>query len=136
MKRPSCAAISSPLMARRPKKAILASPHVSQSSNRKGNAMTVTRRELIRTASCGCVALSLLDILRPALTLTQKVEGAVAADQMVVLPAGAVHLSGYLEHYIQLSLRSWSKGVVPYKALAAFFRSGRPKFVFAGQTME
>jgi DUF1680 family protein len=98
--------------------------------------MPVTRRELIQTAGCGCVALSLLNVFRTALAQTPVAKSAGVADQMAVLPAGAIHLDGYLENYIQLSLRRWSKGVVPYRALAAFFSSGRPRVDAEGRSVE
>src|SRR5258706_12713354 len=58
------------------------------------------------------------------------------SDRMAVLPPGGVHLEGFLERYIQLSIRNWSKGVVPYRALADFFSRGRPRVEFWGKTVE
>jgi DUF1680 family protein len=49
-------------------------------------------------------------------------------DQQYPLPPIAVKLSGFLEHDIQKSIEHWNKGVVPYAAMADFFRNGRPQF--------
>src|SRR4051812_48404794 len=90
--------------------------------------MTVSRRDVIKGAGCGCAALSLLDVLGQV-ALATPADGTYlpVADQLKILPPGAVRLDGYLERYIRLSLDKWSKGVLPYGALAGFFRSGRPK---------
>lgn len=55
---------------------------------------------------------------------------------MAILPPGAIDMHGYLERYLNLSLRHWSKGVVPYKSLAGFFVHGRPNVVEDGKTVE
>jgi hypothetical protein len=57
-------------------------------------------------------------------------------DRFRVLPAQAVRLSGFLNRYIELSIAHWSKGVVPYAALADFFRHGRPRLVADGRSEE
>lgn len=55
---------------------------------------------------------------------------------MFVLSSGDVNLQGYLERYIKRSIEAWNKGVVPYRALAGFFRTGRPKILEDGQSVE
>ncbi|MCK3683465.1 beta-L-arabinofuranosidase domain-containing protein [Maribellus sp. YY47] len=49
-------------------------------------------------------------------------------DKFSVLPSGAVQLDGYLDGYIQKSIKNWNKGVVPYASFVDFFRNGRPQF--------
>lgn len=61
---------------------------------------------------------------------------ATIADRLGVLPPHAVQLEGYLERYIRLSIAKWSKGVVPYEALAAFFHTGRPTVTRDGREVE
>lgn len=72
------------------------------------------------------------------MTHTAKISAALlkSEDRQKVLPAGAVQLRGYLDRYIRTSINAWSKGVVPYKALAEFFRSGRPWVKSDGQAAE
>jgi DUF1680 family protein len=52
----------------------------------------------------------------------------IIQDQLTPLPANSIHLSGYLEDYIQHSIAHWNKGVVPYAALVEKFRTGRSFF--------
>lgn len=47
-------------------------------------------------------------------------------DQFWILPPHSIQLRGYLDQHLQLTIARWSKGVVPYRALADFFRTGRP----------
>lgn len=49
-------------------------------------------------------------------------------DQFTPLAPNSVYFNGYLEEYIQNSIVHWNKGVVPYRALAEKFRSGRSFF--------
>ena len=49
-------------------------------------------------------------------------------DRFTPLAPNSVYFSGYLEEYIQNSIIHWNKGVVPYRALAEKFRSGRSFF--------
>ena len=49
-------------------------------------------------------------------------------DDFTPLPAGSIHLTGFLEDYIQNSISHWNKGVVPYAALVEKFRTGRSFF--------
>lgn len=53
---------------------------------------------------------------------------AASEDLLTPLPAGSVHFKGYLEDYIQTSIKHWSKGVVPYAAFVQMFRTGRGNF--------
>ena len=94
----------------------------------------ISRRQLLLHAGCGCLALPLLEWRRataaPATTNPEHI------DVMGVLPSGAVKLEGYLERYIELSIRYWAKGIVPYKALANFFKDGRPTVMEGGSRKE
>jgi uncharacterized protein len=96
--------------------------------------MALTRREIIKQAGRGCVALSLLDSLQGLALATA--DSTHHMDQMMTLPPGAIRLNGYLENYIESSIQNWSKGVVPYRALAGFFRVGRPKVTLEGRSVE
>ncbi len=49
-------------------------------------------------------------------------------DKHDPLPPHSVHLEGYLDDYIQLSINSWNKGDLPYAHFVEFFRNGRPQF--------
>ncbi len=98
--------------------------------------MSLTRRELIKTASCGCLTLPLFGILPRGIAQATVADAHVHSDVLSALPAGSIHLEGYLERYIERSMQHWSKGVVPYKALAKFFQSGRPKIDVEGRTVE
>jgi len=49
-------------------------------------------------------------------------------DRFTPLAPNSVYFNGYLEEYIQNSIVHWNKGVVPYRALAEKFRSGRSFF--------
>jgi uncharacterized protein len=98
--------------------------------------MTLTRREVIKSAGCSCLALPLLGLLPPQTVGAATTTAQLPMDMMRVLPAGSIHLAGYLEHYINQSLQHWSKGVVPYRALASFFRSGRPTVEVEGRAVE
>ncbi len=49
-------------------------------------------------------------------------------DKHTPLAPHSVHLDGYLDDYIQLSIESWNKGDLPYDAFVDFFRNGRPQF--------
>jgi len=99
--------------------------------------MQISRRQVLKSASCGCVALPLLveafgrDVVQAAHAPSHTI-----GDQLAVLPPGALKLEGYLERYIQLSIKKWSKGVVPYKALTGFFRTGRPNVCWEGRSFE
>lgn len=97
----------------------------------------LSRRSLLKSAGCSCAALSLFEVFPgyPAHAATQAAEQAIG-DRLTVLAPGAVHLQGYLERYIQLSIEKWSKGVVPYGALAGFFRKGRPSVEWQGRSFE
>jgi DUF1680 family protein len=96
----------------------------------------LTRREALKSAACGCAALCLGDMPMSGLART-AIPGAVARhDSFVVLPPQAVQLNGYLDRYIKLSINSWIKGVLPYKALADFFRHGRPQIEWEGKQVE
>lgn len=97
--------------------------------------MTVSRRDLLKTTGCGCATLTLFDIFS-GYAVAAAAGGVKPRTGMQVLPAGAVKLEGYLERYIQLSIDGWSKGVVPYAALADFYRSGRPKVTYEGRKFE
>jgi DUF1680 family protein len=44
------------------------------------------------------------------------------------LPANAIHLSGFLEGYIQNSLTHWNEGIAPYAGFVNTFRNGRTYF--------
>ncbi len=98
--------------------------------------MTISRRDVLKTAGCGCAALSLLDAFPGHLALAAQDGGSSVIDRLSVLPPRAVKFEGYFERYLQLSMARWNKGVVPYPALAAFFRTGRPTFTFEGREME
>lgn len=52
----------------------------------------------------------------------------VQKEPMFPLQPNSIHLSGYLEDYIQLSIEKWNKGGIPYNEFANFFREGRPQF--------
>jgi DUF1680 family protein len=54
--------------------------------------------------------------------------GVKVEDLQYPLSPGSVRLSGFLENDIQKSIKHWNKGVVPYAAMADFFRNGRPQF--------
>src|SRR5215469_14228423 len=98
--------------------------------------MTVSRRDVLKSAGCAC-GLSVFD-LYPESTAAAAAQPAhlAATDQLTALPPQAVQLHGYLDHYIRLSIEKWSKGVVPYKALASFFSEGRPKVTDDGREVE
>lgn len=49
-------------------------------------------------------------------------------DTFMPLPAGAVHLHGYLENDLENSLAHWNMGVVPYGGFVDIFRKGRSFF--------
>jgi DUF1680 family protein len=55
---------------------------------------------------------------------------------MTVLEPGSVKLDGYLGRYIERSITAWTKGLVPYRALAQFFRTGRPRAEFQEEMVE
>lgn len=97
----------------------------------------LSRRKLLKSAGCSCIGLSLLDVFRQHVAAAPAGSGGLkVSDRLAVLAPRAVKLEGYFERYIQLSIDKWSKGVVPYRALAAFFRDGRPKFEFNGRQIE
>ncbi len=95
--------------------------------------MGVSRREILRRAGCSCVALPLFDVLRAPVALAAGRGELAVVDRLAALPPGAVRLEGHLERYIRLSVKNWNKGVVPYQALAEFFRSGRPTVLWEGR---
>jgi DUF1680 family protein len=99
--------------------------------------MTISRRDVLKGVGCGCAALSLLDVF-DGRALARAVESArlAVSDQLFVLPPQAVQLDGYLQRYIQRSLDKWNNGVVPYSALANFFRAGRPTRIRDGRVKE
>lgn len=96
--------------------------------------MYMSRRQLLLHAGCGCLAWHLIEF--PTLARGAESGRHAVGDQLTFLPARAVQLEGYLHYYIELSLQHWSKGVVPYRALAAFFRTGRPTILEDGKRME
>lgn len=113
--------------------------------------MSASRRDFMCHGACACLSLTLTGLFRAAAArapdstwdtphtepnLTGAGEPRPTPDKLEFLPAGAVTLSGYLERYIQLSLAKWSKGVVPYRALAGFFRNGRPNMIWQGRSIE
>jgi DUF1680 family protein len=98
--------------------------------------MSLTRRDLLRHTGCSCVALPLFEIFGAHLAHAGHEAATAAGDSLAFLPPNAVHLDGYFERYIQLAIKSWNKGVLPYKALADFFRAGRPTIEYNGQTLE
>jgi uncharacterized protein len=98
--------------------------------------MILNRRDIIKGASCGCVAMSLFDIFNGVVQEAAAAESRGRPDQMTLLPPDGIRFNGYLEEYIERSLANWSKGVVPYKALAGFFRAGRPKITAEGRSIE
>lgn len=98
--------------------------------------MRVRRREVLKSTGCGFLALSLVDIFRSYLAQAADDANRTTVDRLAVLPPNAIKLDGYLERYIQLSIAKWNKGVVPYEALAGFFRTGRPKFTREGREFE
>jgi|AGTN01.3.fsa_nt_gi Uncharacterized protein conserved in bacteria len=49
-------------------------------------------------------------------------------DQHVPLAPNFIHLDGYLDDYIRLSINRWNKGDLPYDTFVDFFRNGRPQF--------
>lgn len=49
-------------------------------------------------------------------------------DTQFPLPVNSVHLTGYLDDYIRLSIENWNKGNLPYRKFVDFYRNGRPKF--------
>lgn len=57
-------------------------------------------------------------------------------DSLWMVPPGSVQLNGYLDSHIRLAIDHWSKGTVPYSALANFFRDGRPKVEIDGRAEE
>ncbi|MDR0394281.1 MAG: glycoside hydrolase family 127 protein [Tannerella sp.] len=64
----------------------------------------------------------------PALLSCEQKSRPNVQDVMKPLPPGTVQLDGYLDHFIDLSMEGWNKGVIPYAEFVEFFRSGRPKF--------
>jgi DUF1680 family protein len=97
--------------------------------------MRMSRREILKNSACSCLALPLVNrclgsALHAALTIPSL------ANRMTALPPNAIKLEGFLERYIQLSIRNWSKGIVPYEALVEFFRTGRPKIDWDGRQVE
>lgn len=95
--------------------------------------MTVSRRQLLKHASCACVGLSMFDLFRAGGAQAATDQGRPLGDRLFVLPPQAVRLDGHLDRYIRLSIRAWAKGVLPYKALVQFFRTGRPDAEYNGQ---
>lgn len=96
----------------------------------------LTRREALKSVACGCATLCLGDVLVSGLARA-AMSGAVARhDPFALLPAHAVQLNGYLDRYIRLSIKAWSKGVLPYKTLADFFRHGRPRIEWEGKQVQ
>lgn len=49
-------------------------------------------------------------------------------DTQFPLPANSIHLTGYLDNYIRLSIENWNKTNLPYHKFVDFYRAGRPKF--------
>jgi uncharacterized protein len=94
--------------------------------------MPLSRRYLLRQIGLGFTHSflnqgSVVNSLVAASTTSQNQRRADIVDKMSNLPPGTIHFSGFLERYIQSSITHWSKNVVPYRALADFFRTGRPK---------
>jgi uncharacterized protein len=85
-------------------------------------------------AGCTCLTLPLLGSFGSKITWGSTLPS--YADAMNVLLPRSVRFDGYLERYIALSIQNWSKRAVPYKALANFFKDGRPKIADEGHTVE
>ena len=49
-------------------------------------------------------------------------------DQLTPLPLNSIHFSGFLESYLQNSIKNWNKGVVPYSGFVLKFRTVREFF--------
>ena len=67
----------------------------------------------------------LLTLFVASLSLNAPAE---VPDKFTALPAGSIHLTGFLETYIQKSIANWNKGVVPYAGFVEKFRTGRELF--------
>src|SRR5580658_5322615 len=100
--------------------------------------MRMTRRDVVKRTVCSCLGLPMARALFGATLVDTAARSheSIVGDQLQLLPPGAIQLEGYLERYIERSVSHWSKGVVPYTALADFFRSGRPKVLVEGRTVE
>jgi uncharacterized protein len=98
--------------------------------------MPLSRRDVLKNAGCGCLALPLFDLFQAHLAMAEDRPGPQVNDRLTFLPPQAVRLTGYLERYIERSMNAWNKGVVPYDALASFFRTGRPTAMWEGQSFE
>jgi len=68
-----------------------------------------------------CISIVLLLFLAKGINAQVK-------DVIYPLPANSFHFNGFFENDIQNSIKHWSKGVVPYAALAEKFRKGRSLF--------
>jgi uncharacterized protein len=96
--------------------------------------MSVSRRHLLKV---GCACLTLPSVFELVGAGSARAAAATGyTDAMSVLPPRSMHFDGYLSRYIDLSIKNWSKGAVPYKALASFFKDGRPKITYDGRTFE
>lgn len=98
--------------------------------------MKVSRREILKNLGGSLFAVSLCDSSFRCFGQTTPAGNRPIVDQMAALPPNAVKLEGYLDRYIQLSIKNWSKGVVPYKSLAEFFQTGRPNVTWEGSSFE
>ncbi|MCE5227868.1 MAG: glycoside hydrolase family 127 protein, partial [Porphyromonadaceae bacterium] len=84
-------------------------------------------KHLLHRTGISTLALKAVFIIIPAIFCSSSADNKIQ-DQFTPLPAGSVHLDGFLEDYIQHSIIHWNKGVVPYEALTEMFRSGRTYF--------
>jgi uncharacterized protein len=91
---------------------------------------------MIVGAGCCCAGLTLFDIFPKDVVGATYADPDQHLDKMMILSPESIRFNGYLEEYIQRSIESWSKGVVPYGALAAFFRKGRPRINSEGRSVE
>jgi DUF1680 family protein len=60
--------------------------------------------------------------------LSCKQDDVKVKDVFEPLSPNSIHLNGFLDDYINLSMEHWNKGVIPYSEFVEFFRTGRPKF--------
>jgi len=98
--------------------------------------MQISGRQLLVKTGCSCLALPLFEFRFDDLAHATEARNGAIVDQLAVLPPRSIKLEGYLERYIELSINHWSKGEVPYKALAGFFRTGRPRVLVEGRSVE
>jgi DUF1680 family protein len=70
----------------------------------------------------------IITVIALALAASVQAQNMKVHDVFAPLPAGSIHFTNYFENDIQNSINNWSKGVVPYKKLVEFYRTGRPQF--------